>query len=89
VRDYKTRLQEQAQASLSAVPRYKVVGETGPDHAKVFEVAVVIGGKPHGRGTGRSKKEAEQAAARQALAHLAADGAATADAVDAPKEPTS
>ena len=89
VRDYKTRLQEQAQSHLSAVPRYKVVGETGPDHAKVFEIAVVIGGKPYGRGAGRSKKEAEQAAAREALAALADPTEPTAAAdPDAPKEPT-
>lgn len=65
--DYKTLLQEQAQNRLKVSPRYRVVAESGPDHAKVFEVEVVIGGEPYGQAAGRSKKEAEQSAARVAL----------------------
>ena len=67
--DFKTQLQEVVQARLRQVPRYTVVGESGPDHEKVFEVAVVVGGQELARASGRSKKEAEQRAA-----HLALDG---------------
>lgn len=70
--DYKTLLQEDAQLRLKLSPRYRVVSETGPDHEKIFEVEVSIGSAIYGRSTGRSKKEAEQAAARQTLAMLAA-----------------
>jgi ribonuclease-3 len=69
--DYKTRLQENAQERLRLSPRYKVISESGPDHAKVFEVEVSIGEATYGRATGRSKKEAEQAAAMKTLQLLA------------------
>jgi ribonuclease-3 len=65
--DFKTQLQEVVQAKLRQVPRYSVVGESGPDHEKVFEVAVLVGGQELARASGRSKKEAEQRAARLAL----------------------
>jgi ribonuclease-3 len=65
--DHKTRLQERAQATLRETPRYSVVGESGPDHDKTFEVAVLVGGKELARGGGKSKKEAEQRAAAAAL----------------------
>jgi len=65
--DYKTPLQEQIQAKFKTIPYYKVVAEEGPDHDKVFEVEVFINGECHGWGRGRSKKEAEQDAARRAL----------------------
>ena len=68
--DFKTLLQEQAQLRLKASPRYRVISESGPDHEKVFEIEVVVGEGICARATGRSKKEAEQAAARQALALL-------------------
>ncbi len=68
--DYKSRLQEWAQSSLRTSPRYRVVGESGPDHEKVFEVELTIGEQSYGRSSGRSKKEAEQAAARSALSQL-------------------
>jgi ribonuclease-3 len=71
-RDYKTQLQELAQSRLRAGPRYQVVAELGPDHAKRFEVEVELRGEVVGRASGRSKKDAEQAAARQALETLAA-----------------
>ncbi len=71
-RDYKTQLQEVGQARHRSSPRYRVVGESGPDHAKVFEIEVEVRGVALGRGTGRSKKDAEQGAARAALAALAA-----------------
>jgi len=66
-RDYKTRLQEIAQGRLGAGPKYRVIEERGPDHAKTFVVELQVGDEVLGRGEGRSKKEAEQLAARQAL----------------------
>jgi ribonuclease-3 len=65
--DYKSRLQERAQALLQTAPVYQVVAETGPDHDKRFEVALLLVGREWGRATGRSKKEAEQSAAARAL----------------------
>ncbi|MGO9828737.1 MAG: ribonuclease III [Myxococcaceae bacterium] len=65
--DYKTRLQELMQSQGRVAPRYRVVAEEGPDHAKTFEVEVSVGGEAFGRATGRNKKEAEQAAARKTL----------------------
>lgn len=68
--DYKTRLQE-VLAARAALPEYKVEGE-GPDHARVFSATVSVDGELIGRGSGQSKKEAQQAAAREALALLQA-----------------
>jgi ribonuclease-3 len=65
--DYKSRLQERAQALWQTAPVYEVVAEGGPDHDKRFEVALSLGGRPYGRAMGRSKKEAEQGAAAAAL----------------------
>jgi ribonuclease-3 len=67
-KDYKSRLQELAQAKLQMAPSYAVLSEQGPDHAKTFEVAILIGEKEYGRAFGRSKKEAQQSAAELALA---------------------
>jgi ribonuclease III len=64
--DFKTRLQELAQARLKEAPVYRVVSSSGPDHAKIFEVAVEIDGREWGRASGRSKKRAEQLAAANA-----------------------
>lgn len=64
--DFKTRLQETAQARLKATPIYKVVQELGPDHDKRFVVAVTMGDDEWGRAVGKSKKEAEQMAAAEA-----------------------
>lgn len=64
--DFKTRLQETAQARLKATPTYQVVQELGPDHDKRFVVAVNIGGEEWARAVGKSKKEAEQMAAAEA-----------------------
>ena len=66
-KDYKSRLQEIAQARLQMAPSYTVLSEQGPDHAKTFEVAIWIGEKEYGRAFGRSKKEAQQNAAERAL----------------------
>ena len=68
--DYKTVLQELCQERLKRLPEYRVSSETGPDHQKQFEVAVSINGQESGRGTGKSKKEAEQRAAKEALEKL-------------------
>lgn len=69
--DFKTRLQEQAAHVVDGTPQYRL-SEEGPDHAKVFTATVLLAGEQWGAGTGRSKKEAEQAAAADALARLAA-----------------
>ena len=61
-------MQELAQEIFKTAPVYRVVGESGPDHEKVFEVECAIGGEVCGRGTGRSKKEAAQRAAEVAEA---------------------
>ena len=66
-RDYKTALQELVQRQADQVLAYRMVGEAGPDHAKTFQAEVLLNGKILGGGSGHSKKEAEQAAARSAL----------------------
>ena len=65
--DSKSELQEWAQANGGNTPVYTTIDEQGPDHAKQFTVQVLIGGKPHGTGSGRSKQAAAQAAAQAAL----------------------
>lgn len=68
--DYKSALQERVQSSGDAPPEYAVIGEAGPDHHKQFHVQVRVGGSALAEGMGRSKKEAEQEAARLALEKL-------------------
>uniref|UniRef100_UPI0025DA5153 putative dsRNA-binding protein n=1 Tax=uncultured Oscillibacter sp. TaxID=876091 RepID=UPI0025DA5153 len=63
-------LQELVQRQADQVLTYRMVGEEGPDHAKTFAAEVLLNGKPIGSGSGHSKKEAEQAAARSALERL-------------------
>ena len=63
----KSRLQEEAQAAGRGIPGYRVVQVEGPDHERRFLVAVSVGGQDLGEGWGRTKKEAEQNAATQAL----------------------
>lgn len=65
--DYKSRLQEKTHALLRQTPEYEVISETGADHDKTFCVQVRLGEVILGTGAGKSKKEAEQAAAREAL----------------------
>jgi len=65
--DTKSRLQEWAQGHGYQSPKYVLVSEEGPDHAKMFEMEVRIGGKPYGRGVGTSKQTAEKHAAKEAL----------------------
>ena len=69
VQDYKTTLQELAAARLATMPEYRIE-ESGPDHAKRFSATVVLAGEEYGSGEGRSKKEAEQAAAKVAVGRL-------------------
>ena len=73
--DYKTSLQELSAAQYEQLPQY-VVEDEGPDHEKLFTAEVHIDGRVIGRGEGRSKKQAEQRAAREAFQALqaAADG---------------
>jgi ribonuclease-3 len=68
--DHKSRLQELAAHRFGSAPRYHVE-TTGPDHARTFYVTVTIDDVPYGRGEGRSKKQAEQEAARAACVELA------------------
>ena len=68
--DFKTRLQELVIRRAGELPRYEVDG-AGPDHARRYTAAVYVAGAPAGRGEGRSKKDAEQAAARDAWETLA------------------
>ena len=65
--DFKTELQEVVQKRFKETVRYRVTREDGPDHDKRFEVNVSFKEREFGRGAGRSKKQAEQAAAKQAL----------------------
>jgi len=69
-RDYKTALQELIQRQADQVLSYRMIGEQGPDHAKIFQAEVLLNGEPLGSGFGRSKKEAEQSAAKAALKTL-------------------
>ncbi len=69
-RDAKSRLQELVQKRIHRRPVYELVSESGPDHRRVFECRVLVGGKETGRGTGRSRKRAEQAAATDALERM-------------------
>ena len=69
-RNYKSIMQEHAQRKLGSRPRYRVVSAKGPEHERTFYVEVRLGGRALGRGEGRNKKEAEQMAARPALAKL-------------------
>ena len=69
-RDYKTELQEFVQRRPGQTLSYEMVGSSGPDHAKVFTACVMLNGQCAGLGSGRSKKEAEQSAAKTALETL-------------------
>jgi ribonuclease III len=70
--DFKTGLQELTAARFEVLPRY-VVADEGPDHLKTFTATVAVRGEVMGRGVGRSKKEAEQLAAREAYHRLVAE----------------
>ncbi|WP_026475972.1 ribonuclease III [Alkaliphilus transvaalensis] len=66
-KDYKTHLQELLQSKTTEKIAYRVIKEMGPDHDKTFEVEVCLGGQTLGTGSGKSKKEAEQNAAQEAI----------------------
>jgi len=68
--DFKTQLQQLAQGVLRAPARYRVIDQQGPDHLRTYTVELSIGNVVYGQGTGHSKKDAEQAAAREALPQL-------------------
>jgi ribonuclease III len=80
--DHKSRLQEALQALGRPLPRYRVAGEVGPEHRKMFHVEVLVAGEVLAQGVGRTKKDAEQEAAQAALLILPAS-----DAPDAAAEP--
>ena len=82
--DYKTRLQELAARRFEQPPRYEVV-EDGPDHAKRFFATVRLDGERRGEGEGRSKKQAEQAAARDAWEQLRRDEARRSRCLSCPR----
>lgn len=65
--DSKSHVQELAQEKFSLTPTYELLGESGPDHDKVFEMGIFLGKELAGKGQGPSKQEAEQSAARDAL----------------------
>jgi len=69
-RDYKTALQEICQSRFKTIPRYTLLHEYGPDHEKIFHVRLTAAAFIAATGTGRNKKEAEQAAARKALEQI-------------------
>ncbi|MDD3839644.1 MAG: ribonuclease III [Clostridia bacterium] len=66
-RDYKTLLQEKAQMNSKPKIEYQIVDEKGPEHDKIFYVKVKLNDKIYGEGTGKTKKEAEQVAAKNAV----------------------
>ena len=78
-KDYKTTLQERIQRQPGQSLLYRMVDEAGPDHAKTFTAEVLLNGQRVGLGSGHSKKEAEQAAAKSAVTAMerqdAAEGA--------------
>lgn len=72
--DAKSRFQEVAQERVSVTPIYKLLKESGPDHAKYFVVGAFLGSELAGQGEGSSKQEAEEQAAKQALEKLEKEG---------------
>ena len=72
--DHKSALQEYLQSRDEPLPEYRLTGTVGPDHRKLFQVEVSVRGTPLAEGSGASKKEAEQDAARSALGRLKPDG---------------
>jgi ribonuclease-3 len=69
-KDYKTALQELTQATHGVTPQYEMLGSSGPDHKKEFEIAVTLNGETIATAKGKSKKEAQQKAAQIALEAL-------------------
>jgi ribonuclease-3 len=73
--DHKSELQEFCQARFKVQPEYRIVRREGPEHRKIFHVVARIKGETYGFGSGRSRKEAEQVAAGQALLNLSSEDA--------------
>jgi ribonuclease-3 len=71
--DYKTKLQELLQAKLKTGPKYVTVSSSGPDHDKTFVVEISVASKVLAQGKGKSKKEAEQSAAKAVLSQYGVD----------------
>lgn len=82
VGDAKTELQQRVQARRHVTPNYRLIGESGPDHDKVFVVELLVEGEVLARGEGRSKKEAEQQAAARVLEAMNAEATDDAGALD-------
>ena len=74
--NYKSMLQQLAQREYSSTPTYVLLDEKGPDHSKCFNISAIVAGRRYESAWGRSKKEAEQAAAQNALKELQIDSAA-------------
>lgn len=70
IQNWKALLQDYCQKKYQHPPEYRLINESGPDHSKFFEIGVEMNGEELGRGFGASKKEAQQAAAKQALEKL-------------------
>jgi ribonuclease-3 len=71
--DFKSELQERSQAMFGKLPDYRIVKQEGEEHLKIFTADVYVGEKRLGSGVGKSKKEAQVQAAKQALEYLAPD----------------
>ena len=76
-KNYKSILQQYSQKEYGITPNYRLLQQIGPDHGKSFEIVVSIKGSEYGRGWGKSKKEAEQSAAKEALKILTPDSNST------------
>jgi len=73
INDYKTAITIFCQEKYKIVPKYELISQTGPDHDRTFEVRILINGREYGRGKGKTKKEAEQRAAKEAVYHIVED----------------
>lgn len=73
ISDYKTLLQEKTQKLFGLTPTYRMLSSTGPDHDRTFSISVTIKNRVYGTGTGKTKKDAEQMAAKEALQELNSD----------------
>ena len=85
--NFKAALQQLAMGRFGELPRYRVVSEAGPDHAKVFEVEAVVAGRAFAAARGRTKKDAEQRAAERALEALARDANISQDSAGPSSDP--
>ncbi len=73
--NFKTELQEESQMRFGVLPEYRIVSQEGEEHRKTFTADVSIAGKTFGRGAGKNKKEAQTAAAKEAMERLKKDPA--------------